>query len=984
MFCSIYDVVRNYFGQLLRVFSLLSLLIVVFFVSDACADTSTPTLAATRLRCEYLENPLGIDEIKPRLNWQVESSERGQRQTSCQILVASSEENLKQEQGDLWNSGRIPGQGTLHVVCDGLALSSGQHCFWKVKVWDKDGKPSAWSESAMWSMGLLKASDWSAQWISFRDTTPVHKNRLTNSLPPAHYYRRPFETARPIRRATVYATALGLYELHINGRRVGDAWFTPGWSDYHQRVYYNTYDVTEFIKPGTNVIAAIIADGWYSGYLGFGLATRLGPNKIGRYLYGKTPALLAQLEIDYPDGTKAIVNTDQTWKVTDSGPIREADIQMGEFYDARMELSGWDKQGCDDKGWLPTIRAEENGSTRAPFYDSRGTNMVELGFQRPRIMEAYPSVPVRMIQEIKPIAVTSPTNGVYIFNLGQNFAGVARLKVRGEKGTRIRLRYGEMLHPDGTLMTENLRRARAHDYYILNGNPEGETYTPRFTFHGFQYVEVTGYPGKPDLDAITGMVIHSDTPPASDFTCSDPMVNQLFRNIVWTQRANFLEVPMDCPQRDERLGWTADAQVYARSATCNADTAAFYTKWLRDLEEAQRPSGAFPPYAPFPMQNEKDFASGWMEAGIICPYTIYQVYGDKRIIERHYDSMKRFMEFRKRNSKNFLSVEQGNLWGDWLALKEMTPVDLIDAAYYAYSARLMAEMAHAIGNESDSLEYARLFEKTKAAFQKKFLKRDGELSVNTQAAYALAINLNLLPDEVRTNAGARLAERIRKDDLTIGTGILGTRALLPALSVTGQNDLAVRLLQSRKHPSWGYEVEQGATTVWERWDGFDRTNGFGSAGMNSFAHCSFGAVCEWMFLQLAGIDTDGAGFKHIMIRPSLPAPGSNPDNEPITWVRAYYDSVRGRIVSNWKLDTNHFELEVTIPANTTATVYLPARNAAEITEGNRALKEASGIRFLRMEDTRAVLAVQSGSYHFISAFGPLSPVTKRDKTAILN
>jgi alpha-L-rhamnosidase len=657
--------------------------------------------------------------------------------------------------------------------------------------------------------------------------------------------------------------------------------------------------------------------------------------------------------------------------------MQQADFLMGESYDARKEMPNWDKPGFDASSWEPAIRAQDNGPANATFYafqnpESGGKvevkgREVDLGFKRPPKLEAFPGVPVRRMEEIRPIAVTSPTNGVFIFNLGQNFAGIIRLKVKGPAGTQIRLRYGEMLHPDGRLMTENLRKARATDYYILRGDPNGEAYTPRFTFHGFQYVELTGYPGKPSMDAVTGIVLHSDTPFTSDFTCSDPMVDRLFKNVVWTQRANFLDLPTDCPQRDERFGWTGDAQIYVRTATYNADVAAFYSKWLRELMESQRPSGTFPGYAPFPFQHGWDFGTAWCDAGVICPWTIYKAYGDTRIIERCWEPMTKFIEWRKRTSTDFLGVNQGNEWGDWLAINEKTPIDYIDTAYFAYSTRLMAEMADAIGKTKEAAEYRELFAKIKAAYKKKYVNADGTLAVDTQTAYALALYMDLAPDDLRLSLAAQLARKVRSNDTRMSTGFLGTRPILPVLSRNGQNDLAVRLFQSRRFPSWGYEIEQGATTIWERWNSFTKDKGFGgeqNASMNSFAHYSFGAVCEWMFSQLAGIDSDGAGYKRIIIRPMPPSPESNPEHKPIDWVRAHYDSIHGRIASAWKREGERFELEVTIPANTTATVYFPARDEGSINESGKPLGRAKGAKFVKMESDRAVLSVESGSYRF--------------------
>ncbi|HEC01929.1 MAG TPA: alfa-L-rhamnosidase [Phycisphaerales bacterium] len=949
----------------------LKIFIISLFFTAVCwsqswdDNISNNAIQVSRLRCEYLANPLGIDETEPRLGWIVTSEARGQRQTAYQIRVASRIDKLLSGKADLWDSGKVASSETVNVVYQGEPMVSRQRCFWQVRVWDKNANVSKWSSPARWSMGLLNEEDWQSEWISFKDDSLLNATRKEIVLPPARYYRKPFDSAPAVSRATVYATALGVYELSINGQPVTEQMFTPGWSDYRQRVYYNTFDVTERIRKGQNVLAATVADGWYSGYLGFGLLVGYGPNKCGRYFYGKTPALRIQLEIEYTDGTAKTVVTDKSWK-TSEGPIRESDMLMGEVYDARLEMPGWDKTGFDDRQWETAIPARENGSLKAPYYDKAGHREVELGFIEPEVVQSYSSVPVRPIGTIRPVAITEPDPGVYIFDMGQNFSGIVELTVRGKRGTKVQIRHGEMLHRDGTLMTENLRKARATDTYILRGG-ETETWRPKFTFHGFQFVEITGLPKKPTLDTIKGIVIHSDTPLTSSFECSDPMVNQLFSNIVWTQRSNFLEVPTDCPQRDERLGWTGDAQAYVRSATYNADVAAFFTKWEKDLVESQRDNGAYPAYAPFPMQHGprgKAYGTAWMDAGVICPYTIYKIYGDTRMIERNYESMTRFMNFRKEVSPNFQGVFVGNDWGDWLALNK-TPIEYIDSVYFAYTSDLMAEMANAIGKTADGKKYANWGKQIRAFFNKNYVNDDGSLAVNTQTAYALALFVNMLPPQKRMPAGQHLAKLIKDNDNLMSTGFIGTRPLLPVLTATGHHDLAVRLLQNRRYPSWGFEVANGATTIWERWNSYTKENGF-VAGMNSFSHYSFGAVCEWMFQSLAGIDTNGAGYKHIILRPGPPSADSNPDNEPINWVKAEYDSIRGRIRSSWKKTTSRFEYNVTIPANTTGILYLPADKASNVIESGMKLSRAQGVEILSEKEGLIEIELASGSYHFIS------------------
>jgi len=846
-------------------------------------------------------------------------------------------------------------------------------------------------------MGLLTDADWVADYISYRDTTSVWKDKNKLYLSPARQYRKEFSSAsgHTVRRATIYATALGIYELYLNGRRVSDQWFAPGWTDYHKRAYYRAYDVTPMIKAGDNAIGAWVADGWYSGYVGFGLLTGIGTEQIGRYTYGKTPSIMAQLEIEYDDGTRAVIGTDTTWKVTGAGPIRAADLLMGETYDARLEQPGWAAPGFADESWQQAILAADNGHPKATFYQFRNPTKpgekpvvkgqpVDLGFKRPRL-EAFPGDPVRITGQLEPVDVKKIEAGKYLYNMGQNFAGTIRLKVRGPAGQRITLRYGEMLYPDGRLMTENLRKARATDQYTLKGRAAGETYTPRFTFHGFQYVELrASTPGRlASQPEITGLVLHSDTPLVSSFECSDPMVNRLFQNVVWTQRANFIDLPTDCPQRDERMGWNGDAQAYIGTAAYNADVAAFYTKWIRELMESQRPSGVFPGYSPFPFQHGWDFGTAWADAGVICPWTIWRVYGDTRIMQRYWGPMTRFMQWRQRTSRDNLGVVHGNHWGDWLSQGKIpTPLDYIDTIYFAITSNMMAQMAAAIAHDREAHFYRAQFSKIQQAFQRKYVNQDGSLKVTTQTAYALALFADLIPRPLRAAAGQKLAAMIRANGTRMSTGFLGTHPLLPVLTSVGQNDLAVFLLQSRAFPSWGYEVAQGATTIWERWDSYTKKEGFGrhNAAMNSFAHYAFGAVCEWMFDTLAGIRSDGVGYRKIMIHPRPPAPGSNAERKVIHWVKASYVCMRGRIVSNWRVRGDQFILSVEIPANTTATVILPVGDAPAITVNGKPLAQATNVKQVQAKDGQAVLAVPSGEYRFVSA-GAMKPATVAYKTS---
>jgi len=900
-----------------------------------CPAAESSGLKPLRLRCEYKLNPLGIDTSAPRLDWIVESNERGRKQSAYRILVASSEANLAGEIGDLWDTGKVDSDETIQIPYAGKPLESGARCFWKLMVWDNQGRPSPWSAPATWSMGLLKAEDWKARWIgldsplqSLDRKTYLALTMLRNPFKlgfgkiylPSPHLRKEFKVEKPVRRATLYATALGLYEIRINGARVGADYFTPGWTDYNRRIYYQTYDVTSMLRPGANALAAILSDGWYAGNVG----------GRGQRIYGSKLRLRGQLQIEYEDGSNEVVLTDQSWRAS-CGPIREADMQAGEAYDARLEMPGWDQPGFDDRDWK---RVDLTESVSVP-------------------LEAYPGIPVRKTLEIRPIELNSPRPGVYVFNLGQNFAGWAKLKVQGGRGDKVTLRFAERLNKDGNIYTLNLRSARATDSYVLKGS-DVETWEPRFTYHGFQYVELTGFPGTPTLDSITGIVAHSDLRITSSFESSDPLVNKIYLNTLWGQRSNYFEVPTDCPQRDERLGWTGDAQVFIPAAAFNMDVAPFFTKWLVDLEDGQYPDGAFPDVAPRVAANA---AAGWGDAGIICPRNIFRFYGDKRILEKHYQAMARYLQFLTQRSPGYLSPPLGT-YGDWLNLSDPTPGDLIATAYFGYSAKLMAQMSAALGNTGDAEKYQSTFENVGKAFTERYTSPNGRISGDSQTGYLMALRFGLIPQELRPAASEQLINKIKDRDWSLSTGFLGASLLLPTLSDIGRTDVAYRLILNTRYPSWGYPITQGATTMWERWNSYTQEHGFNTPQMNSFNHYAYGAVSEWIFTTLAGIDTDGPGFKKIIIRPR---PGGG-----ITYAKASYDSIRGKITTHWRIQGSRFQLELTIPANTTATVFIPAQKPEDVFESGLPANKSPGVHFLRMQNTSAVFELGSGAYAFTS------------------
>jgi alpha-L-rhamnosidase len=887
--------------------------------------TVVSDVSVTQLRCEYLINPLGIDTSKPRLSWMLESDKRGQAQKAYRILVASRPDLLNTGNADLWDSGKFESDQSIQVAYAGKDLPSGAQAFWKVKIWDADGAESSWSEPALWTMGLLSPSDWKGKWIAM-EQIPDKKTG-----PPASFFRKTFTLDKPVRKAILSITARGMFEPYLNGERVGKDIFAPEWTDYAIRIQYRTYDVTASLKQGKNAFGAIVGDGWYSGYIGW---------HKERGNYGFQNSLLLQLVVEYKDSTNILIFSDETWKCSE-GPILSSDIMMGETYDARKEITGWNTSDFDDKAW-------------------RSVSIVD---KPAAVIVAQPSQPVRMSEEVKAISVNEPKPGIFVFDLGQNIAGWARLKTSGPRGTKIVLRFAERLNPDGTIYVANLRGARATDTYITKGGGV-EMYEPHFTFHGFQYVEVTGLPSKPDPDTITGCVVYSASPVSGKFECSNDMVNKLYSNITWGQKGNFISIPTDCPQRDERMGWMGDSQIFIRSATYNRDVSAFFTRWMADVEDAQSPEGAYADTSPRLRDLENfDAAPGWGDAGVIIPWTIYRVYNDTRIIERYWASMEKWMSFIIRENTDYIRKNHLNHnYGDWLTTipQDSTSKVLLATAYWAHDARLMSEMAKVLDRHDDSVKYEALFEKIRTAFQKEFVLPNGKVKGESQTGYVLSIAFELLPRELVTSASQLLVDDIKAKGNHLTTGFIGVRHLCPILTKTGHADVAYILLNNDSYPSWGYSIKHGATTVWERWDGWTAEKGFQNPGMNSFNHYSLGSVCEWLFESVAGIDLDPKipAYKHTVIRPVI--------GGGMTFARAEYNSIHGKIASGWKLSGINLELNVTIPVNTTASIYVPADKNTHVTEGGKPAEKAQGMKFAKYENGYSVYKAGSGTYSFKS------------------
>ena len=896
------------------------------------------------LRCEYLKDPLGINVTKPRLSWVLQSEERGQKQTAYQVLVASTAETLAKDQGDLWDSGRVESDQTIHVEYAGKPFRSQMQCHWKVRAWDKAGQPSPWSQPALWTMGLLNVSDWEAKWIAHGDA----------SHEPATMLRKEFNVNGPIKRAIVSATGLGLYELRLNGCKVGDHQLAPEWTRYSNRIQYQTYDVTDRLQNGRNVVGAQLHGGWWKGLP--------VPMVVQPPAENSQFCLLMRLDIELTDGSRQTIVTDPSWQATTDGPIRRAGIYFGETYDAMREMPGWDQPGFDAKNWQPVqVLPHPNNCEQA-------------------ILVAQPNEPIHVVEELRPVAVTEPKPGVYVFDMGQNMVGWCRLKADASTGTKITLRHAELLNNDGTLYTANLRGAAQTDEYTWRG---GEAVLePHFTYHGFRYVEVTGLPHRPAEDTIVGRVFHSAAPEAGQFSCSNELINKIMHCIRWVQRGNMMGIPTDCPQRDERLGWTGDIQAFSQTAIFNRDMASFFTKWVRDIRDSQFGDGRFANIAPHPGSKEwlaaskGEYGPAWSDAGVIIPWRMYQNYADRRMLQEHFESARRWIDFIHANNPDLIwRNKRGGDWGDWLngdmteawsGLKlpgypegiSAVPNELFATAFFVHSTGIVAKMATILGRNEDAAKYGKLSEDIKAAFNKAYVSPDGRIQGNTQAGYALVLHFNLLDESLRPKATEHLLEAIRKYNDHPSTGIQTSHRMMLALSENGRHEEAYRLINLRTVPSWGYMVAMGATTIWERWDCYVKGRGFQDPSMNSCNHWGLGSVGEWVWRELAGInpDEDRPGYKHFFIRP-------RPCGD-LTWVKARYNSIRGPITSDWKVANGQFQLLVEIPVNTTATVHVPAKSAEAVTEGGKPATSAEGVKSYRMEDNMAVFEVESGKYRF--------------------
>jgi alpha-L-rhamnosidase len=874
------------------------------------AFSADPALAVEveHLRCEYLANPNGIDVLRPRLSWLLDSDRRGAKQTAYQVVVTTTH-------GELWDSGKVESAQSIQVEYAGKPLSSRQTCEWKVRVWDKDGKLSVWSKPATWTMGLLKPDDWQAKWIG---------SPSADLVAPAPLLRKTFTVTQPVKRATVYATGLGFYELHLNGGKVGDHEMDPGFTRYDRRVLYATHDVTAQIHRGVNTLGMMLGNGWYN----YSVPTGWDYEKA---VWRAQPKMILQLELELADGTTQTIFSDESWQTT-AGPVVFNALLNGEFYDARREISDWDNGSAGNTSWTAAkVVAPPTG-----------------------ILAAQMAPPVKVTQTLQPVKLTQPKPGVFVYDLGQNLAGVAEITLSGPAGTVVELKYGEKLNPDGTLNQDELKMfAKTGDFqmdrYTLKGRGT-EVWRPRFVYHGFQYVQVTGFPGTPTLKNLRALAMNAAFETAGQFECSNELLNQIQHNTLWSARANYYSFPTDCPQR-EKGGWTGDGHLSAEAYLYNFNIAANYTKWLQDFQDEQQTNGVLPAIIPTAGWG---YAWGngpaWDSAYLLIPWNLYLCRGDRRILSEHYENFKLYVDYVSRRATNHIA----NFGlGDWCSPKTTTPERITSTGYFYRDACIVADIAGMLGKKDDAVKYAALAEDIKQSFNRNFPE------LKTQTALGCALYQGLAEPANRPALIQQLVANIESKGNHLDCGNLGAKYLLHALSDNGRAEVAYKLATQTTMPSWGYWINIGATTLLEHWDDKNKQ------GL-SRNHIMFGDISAWFYESLAGIRPDGAapGFKHIILKPVVVG--------DLKWVKAHHDSPYGRIRSEWKSERGTFTWKITVPPNTSATVHVPTSNAGSVKEGGHPLAKVGGVKFLRMENGYAVLEVESGNYVFSSAHSALA------------
>ncbi|WP_461451561.1 glycoside hydrolase family 78 protein [Mucilaginibacter sp.] len=885
----------------------------------------------TDLRCEMLHNPQGIGTTHPRLSWQITSHQRNTMQTAYEIIVASSQKKLALNQGDLWDSHKVLSDKSIMVTYTGKDLISRSQCYWKVRVWTTKGA-SEWSnQSANWSVGLLNPSDWHAKWIGYEHGFPWDSVSKFSRLS-ARYFRKSFQNGQKVKKATVYIVGLGHYELYINGKTIGDQVLAEAPTDYTQSVLYNTFDVTQAIKNGQNVIGTVLGNGRY-----FTMRPKYKPKKIKEFGF---PKLLLQLEITYADGSKKTIISDDSWKFTADGPIRTNNEYDGEEYDATKELTGWNLAGYNDNNWL-----------RPELTDAPG------GKVDPQVNE-----PIKVVSTITPVSIIQTKPGTWIMDMGQNMAGWVQMKVSGDHGDKVTLRYAETLKKDSSLFTANLRDAKATDTYTLKGGGK-EVWHPVFVYHGFRYVEITGYPGTPKIEGFEGQVVSDAMTNTGQFETSNPLINQIYHNAYWSILSDYKGMPVDCPQRNERMPWLGDRAIGSLGESFIFNNDNLYAKWLNDIQQSQKPDGSIPDVAPAYWNYYSDNMT-WPGTYILVADMLYRQYANKVPIANHYASMKKWLGYMhdKYAKDNLMTKDK---YGDWCVPPESpelihsrdssrnTNGELIATAYYYRMLDLMQGFAKLLNKPDDAQVFSKLKIKTKEAFNKKFFDpKTSQYDNNTVTANLLPLYFGIVPVDDRAAVFHNIVNKITIDAHShISTGVIGTQWLMRGLTEFGRTDIAYHIAANDDYPSWGYMAKRGATTTWELWNG-DTAN----PEMNSRNHVMLlGDLIAWFYQDIAGIKSVDPGFKTIIMKPE---PVASLDS-----VKASYQTPYGLLKSSWIKQSGNFKWMITIPANTNAVVYVPAKQLKDITENGISLSTANGYKYLGEENGKVKIEIGSGVYN---------------------
>ena len=880
------------------------------------------------LRCEMLENPLGIDVAQPRLSWQIVSSTRNTQQQAYQVLVASSLEKLAANEGDLWDSGKTNSTQSIHVTYSGKRLTSRMQCFWKIKSWTSAGE-SQWSEASSWTMGLLYYKDWPKGWIGFDRAFPWD-NIKTESRLSARYFRKEFQSNKKIKSATASIIGLGLYELYINGKKVGNDVLAPSATDYTQNVKYNTLDVTNYLQDGKNAVGAILGNGRF-----FAMRQHSKPYKIKTFGF---PKMLMNINIVYTDGTTSNIDTDDSWKGTADGPIRTNNEYDGEEYDATKEMVGWNKVGFDESKWLKAEFVQEPSGT----------------------YEAQMNENMKVMNTLKPVSITKIAGGRYILDMGQNMVGWLQIKVKGQKGQLVKLRFAESLQDNGEIFTANLRDAKCTDTYTLKGG-EIETWEPTFVYRGFRYVELSGYTYAPTVNDFVGKMVYDNIKTIGTFETSNALVNQIFKNAWWGIAGNYKGIPIDCPQRNERQPWLGDRGAVAHGESFVFDNGRFYTKWLSDIRKSQKEDGAIPDVAPAFWRYYSDNMS-WPGTMLLITEMVYNQTGDETAIRDNYPAMKKWLAYMKdRYMKDDILTKDS--YGDWCmppitieagrgkSADKKYPSQLISTAYYYHFLELMMKFSKITGDEADYKSFEQLAENIKAAFHKKYYNEKGYYANNALTDNIIPLYFGMVPKDKVNDVFKNIVYTVEVTNKGhLSNGLIGIQWLMRCLNDYGRPDLSYTIATQKTYPSWGYMVDNGATTIWELWNG-----NTAAPNMNSQNHVMMlGDLLIWYYENLAGIKSAAAGFSKLVMKPEM--------INGLNHVDASYQSPYGLIKSNWNTTKTQFTWNITIPANTTAMIYIPAGSTAEITEKLTSIK---ALKFVKTEEGRAIYEIGSGNYAFV-------------------